>query len=134
MRACCHCGQGRSQSARRHLRSAPARIHKTRGLCCQSHPPQKHDGTFCHITLVEEDIMTVGATHQHRRFSRLAITWIAWKDVMHLFFFRFNQLNPLGVVIKRHSLGDAPFNITAYLGSMSFPHHERRLNFEIAIG
>jgi hypothetical protein len=44
------------------------------GLCCQSHPPQKHDGTFYHITLVEEDIMTVGATHQHRRFSRLAIT------------------------------------------------------------
>jgi hypothetical protein len=44
------------------------------GLCCQSHPPQKHDGTFSHITLVEEDIMTVGATHQHRRFSRLAIT------------------------------------------------------------
>ena len=34
----------------------------------------KHDGISSAIRLAEEDIMTITATHQHRRLSRLAIT------------------------------------------------------------
>ena len=52
---------------------------QTAGLCCRSHPTQKHNGIFTIVRLAEEDIMTMERNIDRVGYwcDRGTVEWVA---------------------------------------------------------